>query len=138
MSSSYEEVFDEFTDRELVSLLKEQDYENVEIIKSGVIKFRHDSMIYIIDNSYDDGSIDVFMIFDDIDMSFKEMNRWNAEKRFVSVHKDDDGKVCLKMSLESGITEAYLIESIKRFIALQTVFSLRELAHVASLLKMFK
>ncbi|OZN25443.1 hypothetical protein CFY87_02220 [Actinobacillus seminis] len=137
MSSSYEEVFDEFTDRELVSLLKEQDYENVEIIKSGVIKFRHDSMIYIIDNSYDDGSIDVFMIFDDIDMSFKEMNRWNAEKRFVSVYKCD-GKVCLKMSLESGITEAYLIESIKRFIALQTVFSLRELAHVASLLKMFK
>lgn len=138
MSSSYEEVFDEFTDRELVSLLKEQDYENVEIIKSGVIKFRHNSMIYVIDNSYDDGSIDVFMIFDDIDMSFKEMNQWNAEKRFVSVYKNDDGKVCLKMSLESGMTEAYLIESIKRFITLQTVFSLRELAHVASLLKMFK
>lgn len=134
MSSSYEEVLMNSQIESQCLFWKEQDYENVEIIKSGVIKFRHDSMIYIIDNSYDDGSIDVFMIFDDIDMSFKEMNRWNAKKRFVSVYKCD-GKVCLKMSLESGITEAYLIESIKRSIALQTVFSLRELAHVASLLK---
>lgn len=138
MSSSYEEVFEEFTDRKLVSLLEEQDYEDVLIFKAGLIRFRYNSMNYIINNTYDDGSIEILMIFDDIDMSFKEINEWNREKRFVTLYKNDDGKVCLKMSLESGMTEAYLLESIKRFIAVQVAFSLSRLGGLASLLKMFK
>lgn len=74
MSSSYEEVFDGFTDRQLVSIVKEQDYENVRVLMSGAIGFTHNSMNYIINNSYDDGSMEILMIFNNIDMLFKEMN----------------------------------------------------------------
>lgn len=138
MSSSYEEVFDEFTDRQLVSLLEDQDYEKVRILKSGLIRFRHNSMNYLINNSYDDGSIELVIMFNDIDMSLKEMNEWNMERRFASIYKDNDGNICLKMGLLSGMTEEYLIESIKRFIALQAAFSLSKLEGLDRLLKMFK
>lgn len=138
MSSSYEEVFDEFTDRQLVSLLEDQDYEKVRILKSGLIRFTHNSMNYLINNSYDDGSIELVIMFNDIDMSLKEMNEWNMERRFASIYKDNDGNICLKMGLLSGMTEEYLIESIKRFIALQTAFSLSKLEGLDRLLKMFK
>lgn len=138
MSSSYEEVFDGFTDRQLVSILEEQDYENVKVLKSGVIRFTYNSMNYLINNSYDDGSMGILIIFNDIDMSFKDMNEWNKDKRFVAVYKDDDGDICLRMDLESGITEEYLIKSIKRFISLQVMFSLSKLEGLAGLLKMFK
>lgn len=126
MSSSYEEVFDEFTDRQIVSILEDHDYENVRILKTGLIRFTHNSMNYLVNNSYSDGSFGINMMFDDIDMSFKEMNEWNSEKRFVKVYKNDDGRICLSMDLESGMTEAYLVESIKRFIALQAIFSYQD------------
>ncbi|MGV3059552.1 YbjN domain-containing protein [[Pasteurella] aerogenes] len=138
MSSSYKEVFDEFTDRQLVSLLEDQDYENVRILKSGLIRFTHNSMNYLINNSYDDGSIELVIMFNDIDMSLKEMNEWNMERRFASIYKDNDGDICLKMGLLSGMTEEYLIKSIKRFIGLQTAFSLSKLEGLDRLLKMFK
>lgn len=138
MSSSYEEVFEEFTDRQLVSILEQADYENVRIVKRGLVAFTCDSMNYLISNGYDDGSIEIFMAFNDIDISFKEMNEWNCEKRFVTVYKNDDGNICLKMSLESGMTEAYLLKSINRFITVQKIFSLSRLDGLASLLKMFK
>ncbi|QNS15957.1 hypothetical protein [Mannheimia bovis] len=86
MSSSYEEVFDEFTDRQLVSILEEADYENVRIVKRGLIAFTRDGMNYLVSNGYDD-SIEIFMAFNDIDISFKEMNKWNCEKRFITVQK---------------------------------------------------
>lgn len=138
MSSSYEEVFDEFTDRHLVSILEDQDYDNVRIVKSGLIRFSKDSMNYLLNNNYSDGSLQLFMIFDDIDMSFKEINEWNCEKRFVKIYKNDDGKTCLEMDFESGITEAYLISMIKRFIALQSIFSLSRLEGFSQFLKLFK
>lgn len=137
MSSSYDEIFDEFTDKQLLCILKDQDYENVRILTTGLIRFTHNSMNYLINNSYDDGSIGIFMVFDDIDISFKEMNEWNAERRFVTIYKDNDGKLCLKMDLESGMTEEYLLKSIKRFIELQMVFSLLRLDGLARLLKVF-
>lgn len=94
------------------------------IVKRGLVAFTCDSMNYLISNGYDDGSIEIFMAFNDIDISFKEMNEWNCEKRFVTVYKNDDGNICLKMSLESGMTEAYLLKSINRFITVQKIFSL--------------
>lgn len=57
------------------------------------------------------------MIFNDIDMSFKEMNSWNRDKRFVvTIYKDSDRGVCLKMDVEAGMTEEYLLKSINKFI----------------------
>ena len=110
MSSSYEEVFDGFTDRQLVSILEEQDYKNVRILASGVIGFMHNSMNYLINNNYNDGSMGILIIFNDIDMSFVDMNEWNKDKRFATVYKDDNGHLCLKMDFESGMTEAYFIK----------------------------
>ncbi|MDO4698532.1 MAG: YbjN domain-containing protein [Pasteurellaceae bacterium] len=138
MSSSYEEVFDEFTDRQLVSILEGEDYDNVRILKSGFIRFSKDSMNYILNNSYSDGSLGIFMMFDDFDMSYKEMNEWNKEKRFVKIYKNDDGNICLGMDLESGMTEEYLIKSINRFISLQTLFSLSRLGELSKFLNLFK
>lgn len=137
MSSSYDEVFDEFTDKQLVSILEEQDYDNVKIVKSGLIRFTKNSMNYILDNTYSDGSLRILMIFDDIDMSYKEMNEWNEKKRFVKVYKHDDGNILLSMDLEFGITEAYLIRSIDRFITLQQLFSLSRLGELSKLLNLF-
>lgn len=136
MSSYYEEVFDDFTDRQLVSILEEQNYEAVRVLSSGLIQFRYDNLIYHINNSYDD-SMDIFMVFDDFDISFKEINEWNAEKRFVKVYKDD-GKVFLTMHLDTGITEAYLIHSIRKFITIQALFSLSKLSRLAKLFEIIK
>ncbi len=76
-------------------------------------------------------------VFDDFDISFKEINEWNAEKRFVKVYKDD-GKVFLTMHLDTGITEAYLIHSIRKFITIQALFSLSKLSHLAKLFEILK
>ncbi|NBI43834.1 hypothetical protein GVX76_10210 [[Haemophilus] felis] len=138
MSSSYEEVFDEFTDRQLVSILEGEDYDNVRILKSGLIRFTKDSMNYLLNNSYSDGSLGIFMVFDDLDMSYKDMNEWNKKRRFVKIYKNDDGNIYLGMDLESSMTKKYLIESINRFIALQRIFSLSRLGELSKFLNLFK
>ncbi|OOR97174.1 hypothetical protein B0187_09890 [Haemophilus paracuniculus] len=128
MSSSYAEIFDEFTDRQLMSILQYQDYENVVILEPGIVKFTYNDRNYLIDNNYGGGSLSIIMIFDDADMSFEEMNNWNKDNRFVTVY-ETHGSVQLRMDLESGITEEYLLKAIDMFITTQRVFTISRLSN---------
>lgn len=123
MNSEYVEVFDGFSDRQLVNIL-DNVYEDVKIYKTGIVTFKYQGVNYLVNNSYNDGSIQVIVSFGDIDdMSLRDINMWNSEKRFAKLY-DDDGGTCLEINLEPGISKDYLLKAINRLTTLVFLFQL--------------
>ena len=116
-------MFDGFSDRQLVNI-RDNVYEDVKIYKTGIVTFKHQGVNYLVNNSYNDGSIQVIVSFGDIDdMSLRDINMWNSEKRFAKLY-DDDGGTCLEINLEPGISKDYLLKAINRLTTLVFLFQL--------------
>lgn len=117
ISSAYAEtemmrVYTKFSDKEIVDLLKENF--NVTIPKKGVIKVKNKSMdlTMLISNKRDNGSLSFYFFFDK-EASYKALNAWNSDNRFLRVY-NKDGDLVLQNDLDVGygIGEEYLFKHV--------------------------
>lgn len=117
ISSAYAEtkmmrVYTEFSDKEIVDLLKKTF--NVTIRKKGVIEVKNKSTDFsmLIRNNIDNGVLSFYFIYDKVP-SYKVLNEWNMGTRFLRAF-DLDGKLLLQHDLEVGygINEKYLVEHV--------------------------
>lgn len=117
ISSAYAEtkmmrVYTKFSDKEIVDLLKENF--NVTIRDKGaiVVKDKGRNFTMLIDNKRDSGSLSFSFIFDKVP-SYKVLNEWNMDKRFLRAF-DLDGYLVLQndLDVEYGISEEYLVKHV--------------------------
>lgn len=119
ISSAYAEtemmrVYTKFSDKEIVDLLKETF--DVTIIEKGVIKVRNKSidLSMLILNKWNDSSLSFLFSFDK-EASYKALNEWNRDNRFLKVF-NMNGDFILKNDLDVryGIGEKYLIGHVSK------------------------
>lgn len=117
ISSAYAEtkmmrVYTKFSDKEIVDLLKENF--NVTIPEKGVIKVKNEGMgvTMLIDNKRDNGSLSFYFIFNK-GTSYKALNAWNSDKRFLRAY-DIDGTLILQndLDVEYGVAKEYLVKHV--------------------------
>lgn len=111
-------VHTKFSDQEIVDILKRKYGEdNVTILEKGKIKLVANEFKHIIYNSNNNSSLSFRIYFSD-PTTLADVNKWNQEKRFLTAYLDADGILVLQSDLdvETGVTEAYLLDFIKRFV----------------------
>lgn len=105
-------VYTEFSDQQLLDIAKKK-YKDVELVKKGRIRIISDSgmKLFILNNN----NTLTFIAYWGGELSLKDVNKWNAKKRFIRPFIDYDAEVATQFDLDAeGISEEYLLDSLER------------------------
>lgn len=107
----------QFSDNELINVMKADGYSAVERVKDGIIKVKVDGKTYILINN-DDGDLQAYYGFSGYNISYKDVNEWNSDKRLSRAYLDSDNDPVIEADLlaNAGINEEHVTEFFDVFV----------------------
>lgn len=116
-NTEFVEVKKSYSDQELITLLRNEGYSPVKLLKKGGIVFQAEGTNYLIINQQD--TLQIVVTFNDADhIDYEQLNEWNSEYRFSRAYINKDiGLVHLDndLDLRAGVSEQQIIRFIAKF-----------------------
>lgn len=114
--SAQESLQKQYTDQELIDILKDDGYRAVELTEERVISVKVDGLNYYI-YVYDDDDLQLYFGVTGYVLDEKDMNTWNRTKRLSRAYLDDEGDPILEADLlaNAGYTEQQFLEWFEVF-----------------------
>ncbi|OOS01637.1 hypothetical protein B0186_02770 [Canicola haemoglobinophilus] len=116
-NTEFVEVKKSYSDQELITLLRNEGYSPVKLLKKGGIVFQAEGTNYLIINQQD--TLQIVVTFNDADhIDYEQLNEWNSEYRFTRAYINKDiGLVHLDndLDLRAGVSEQQIIRFIAKF-----------------------
>lgn len=108
----------EYSDKELVKVLEDDGYRNVEITSERVLKIKVDGQEYAL-LVYEDNDLQLYYGLTGYTISFEAMNEWNKTRRLSRAYLDDDNDPILETDLlaNAGMTPKQITEWVSVFIS---------------------
>ncbi len=105
-----------FSDEELVQILKDDGYSAVKIIKNQVIRIRVNGRTFLLIN-YKDGDLQLHYAASGVSISYKDINKWNSDRRLSRAYLDSDKDPVLESDLmaNAGLTSKHVTEFFRVF-----------------------
>lgn len=114
--SAQESLKKQYTDQELIDILKDDGYRAVELTEDRVISVKVDGLNYYI-YVYDDDDLQLYFGVTGYVLDETDMNTWNRTKRLSRAYLDDEGDPILEADLlaNAGYTEKQFLEWFEVF-----------------------
>ena len=119
----YTELTLKFSDSDLLDLLKSEGYSGASIKREGLVKIKIDGRSYLLYNAKR-GDLQLYYGITGVGISYKDVNKWNYDKKYSKAYVDDDMDVALESDLEAeaGLTKQQVLEFLDTFIGSVRVF----------------
>lgn len=107
----------EYSDAEIIQIIKDDGYSAVTKIKDGVIKIKIEGSTYLIYNK-NDGDLQAYYGVGDAKISYEDINEWNRTKRLSRAYLDSDKDPVLESDLlaNGGLTRKHVTEFFRVFV----------------------
>lgn len=112
------ELFDSFTDEQIIEVLENDGYSNVEQVEEGLVLVEIDGDKYLIFNDNMDGDLYTYYGLSDVDVSYKAINEWNRDYRLSRAYIDEENDPVIESDLlgNAGMTKEQLSEFFDVFV----------------------
>ena len=113
----------DYSDEQLVAMLKAEGFRKVEIVEPTVIEVTIDGLEYYL-FVYDDGDLQLWFGLTDYDVDIGDMNEWNRTRRLTRAYIDDENDPILEADLlaNAGYTARQLSEWVSVFDGISRAF----------------
>ena len=107
---------DNYSDSELIQVIKDEGYSAVKVIKDGVLRIKIDGRSYLLLNKYD-GDLQAYYAVSGVKISYEDINEWNRTKRLSRAYLDSDKDPTLESDLlaNGGLTGKHITEFFRIF-----------------------
>lgn len=112
------ELYDNFTDAQIIDVLEDDGYSSVEQVEEGVILVKVNGDNYLIFNDNMDGDLYTYYGLADVDVSLETINKWNRDYRLSRAYIDEENDPVIESDLlgNAGMTEEQLSEFFDVFV----------------------
>lgn len=116
-SAHAEDRSTKYTEAQIEELLKDEGYSSVERIDDGVFKLKVDGTAYLF-FIQDDGDFQMYYGVSGLEVSFKQINEWNKNKRLSRAYIDssNDPVIEADMLANGGVSRQNIAEFIRIFL----------------------
>ena len=113
----------DYSDEQLVTMLKAEGFRRVEVVEPTVIEITIDGLDYYL-FVYDDGDLQLWFGLTDYDVGIDDMNEWNRTRRLTRAYIDDENDPILEADLlaNAGYTAKQLSEWVSVFDGISRAF----------------
>ena len=113
----------DYSDEQLVTMLKAEGFRRVEVVEPTVIEITIDGLDYYL-FVYDDGDLQLWFGLTDYDVGIEDMNEWNRTRRLTRAYIDDENDPILEADLlaNAGYTAKQLSEWVSVFDGISRAF----------------
>ena len=117
VSTADDKLRKEYSDADLVEILKDDGYRAVEIREERVINIKVDGQMHVL-YAYDDSDLQMYYALTGYDISNDSINDWNKTRRLSRAYLDDDNDPVLEADLlaNAGMTPKQITEWVTVFI----------------------
>jgi hypothetical protein len=107
----------QFTDQDVIKILRADGYSSVELLEKGAIRIKVDGLTYVLFNR-EDGDLQAFFGVNQTKVSYETINAWNRDIRLSRAYLDRDQDPILEADLLSngGISSKNITEFFRIFI----------------------
>lgn len=107
----------QFTDQDVIKILRADGYSSVELLEKGAIRIKVDGLTYVLFNR-EDGDLQAFFGVNQTKVSYETINAWNRDIRLSRAYLDRDQDPILEADLLSngGISNKNITEFFRIFI----------------------
>ena len=113
----------DYSDKEIVDILKDEGYRAVAIVDERVIEIKVDGRSHFL-TVYEDGDLQLYFGVTGYDIPVAAMNEWNMTKRLSRAYIDHEGDPVIEADLlaNAGYSDRHLVEFVKVFVEVVNVF----------------
>ena len=117
ISTADDKLKTEYSDANLVEILKDDGYRGVEIREEKVINIKVDGQMHVL-YVYDDNDLQMYYALTGYSISNEAINDWNKNQRLSRAYLDDDNDPVLEADLlaNAGMTPRQITEWVTVFI----------------------
>ena len=117
VSAADDKLRKEYSDADLVEILKDDGYRGVEIREERVINIKVDGQMHVL-YAYDDNDLQMYYALTGYSISNDVINEWNKTRRLSRAYIDDDNDPVLEADLlaNAGMTPKQITEWVTVFI----------------------
>ena len=117
ISTADDKLKTEYSDANLVEILKDDGYRGVEIREEKVINIKVDGQMHVL-YLYDDNDLQMYYALTGYSISNEAINDWNKNQRLSRAYLDDDNDPVLEADLlaNAGMTPRQITEWVTVFI----------------------
>jgi hypothetical protein len=117
VSTADDELKTEYSDANLVEILKDDGYRGVETREEKVINIKVDGQMHVL-YVYDDNDLQMYYALTGYSISNEAINDWNKNQRLSRAYLDDDNDPVLEADLlaNAGMTPRQITEWVTVFI----------------------